>query len=419
MHRLEMSPLINAEELDSANTSIQLSESIATTVNQRSGVYEDLYAVVRAGKEAFGVVKLSVINHEKQETTERYVLTRFGKEGERGQAGMFIDDDDTMTLVGKNRAGALQLDDTISDRHFAINVEDGVLRVNSLDPEKPIMVMTAVEGSDLARSAHAGPLEGSMAWSVQSSEVKEMLAEVEGRQELEKSDQLKYEAVDHDPAFMAIVQPHQEKITLLHKQLEQVLSETDPNDHDRIAAIRGSWEGAAAKARAEYEAAVKPYFLARLELFRDDRGPGYSIPGKVHYDSKTYSVISDSGRKLVHYSGHSFIQSGSITTGQVSLPDRFSSWAGSSRQKTNHKTAKTVTSTEHIADLASAIVAGTMGPEHEPIVIKRDEIAEYNLPKEIQGKLRLYKVTLGMHRVAAQRLIGGLDSSLGYTELQQ
>ncbi len=211
-------------------------------------------------------------------------------------------------------------------------------------------------------------------------------------------------SIDTDERYTAIVAPYDEKLAELYQAYRS------KKISERV------YQAQAQPVRDQLERAVKPYLAQRLEAMSTDRKAGYLRPGALYREST--SVVTRDGKKIAWSIGGGRWSNEGVRLGQITLPELFPDWSGGHGGKANRKTRVNTTSAKHIVDLAAAIQAGNFGPEDEPVVISRDTVEEYNLPSQLQGIVRLYKVELGLHRMAADRLTKGFDAKANYDTLQ-
>lgn len=315
-------------------------------------------------------------------------------------------------MIGRADAQAssrLHLPGSVSRQHLQMEVTpEGKLKIADLNSKYGTELIIK-QGAAEALSRPAAQA----AESVVTAVVQEQAPQFEDR----------FKSVHEDPLFQQLTGPYTERLQAVNKDflakkkgLEQAMEQAhyhDAEEYDRLDAqlrkLDESYRAASEQARNELEAVVKPYLAERLRLLQADKSIGYTNPGEL--SAKDQKLVSRAGKTIAHYlpgmKGR-YMQT-SVRLGQVELPARLSSWAGSSGEKTNHQTGVKTTSSRHIVDLAAAMVSGNWKSEHEPIILQRDVSAELDLPKELQGKMPVYKVRLGMHRIAAMRLIDGLD----------
>ncbi len=237
----------------------------------------------------------------------------------------------------------------------------------------------------------------------------ENLRTPEGGQEAQygfTQDQLRV-SIDKDERFTAITAPFNAQLTVLYQ------------------AYRGGkitereWQSQSQPVRDQLEQAVKPYLTERLRAISNDTQAGYVHPGALYRDRM--EVVTRDGKKIAwSFNGRHWSDNG-IRMGQITLPKRFTSW-GSGRgnvETVNRKTGRKTSSSQHIIDLAAAMQAGNFDAPDEPVIISRDTQADYDLPPQFQGVVRLYKVELGQHRVAADRLMNGFDAPVRYDRIEE
>jgi hypothetical protein len=324
----------------------------------------------------------------------------------------------------------LHLPPSVSRQHLQVEVtEDGKLHLND---------MHSTFGSELLVNQHPSKVPERPAIPVQQAVMEDTI--VPGRQEAATSGEPfftdRYKPVREDRAFQQLSAPYEAKLRAvqdtyqprlqqLRQQIEQARAAGDPYTYDELSRTEKSYAHELAEARDAYEAAVKPYLAKRLEFYRNDCGAGYTQPGLLHFDRATRSIFS--GRKKVgnlyfrHHNdrGVAHMNVG-ITLGQITLPVRFDSWAGSSGGKTNHKTGVKTTSTQHIVDLAAAMVAGKFGEAHETIELAPDPYASEGIDDpQLRGTVPMYKVIRGNHRIAAHRLLYGLNAAAPYDAISE
>jgi hypothetical protein len=223
-----------------------------------------------------------------------------------------------------------------------------------------------------------------------------------------------YEDISHDEDYRAVAEPFTTELARLRSVYDKGVSQIEAKyGHDpekRAVAYRqleATYEQYRLPIAEKFEAAIKPHLRKRLKLFEIDQGAAYTEHIRVRRNPQTrWLENQDTGRP---------IPTEPPRLGAVTLPaTRLSSWAGSNRQKQNELTGVRTTSSEHIVDLAAAMLADTWRADKEPLPIKivRDTKAEMELQltqPHLKG-LRLYKVDGGIHRVAAHRLIDGIDA---------
>ncbi len=246
------------------------------------------------------------------------------------------------------------------------------------------------------------------------------------KESLTFSEETLSQPVEKDANYTAIRAPYLARLQDIYDKYEPEISKLNARINieesygnstadyaDKLNALiktRGEEETAA---RTELEQAIKPYLRERLRAFQGDTGASYLKPGELSYDNQNRAIVTKSGQRVVRTLGGMYLTD-RIRLGQIMMkPERLSSWAGSSAEKVNHKTGKMTSSFEHIVDLAAAMEAGTFGEEHEPIQLERDKYAALDLQGQLQN-VPFYKVRLGMHRIAAQRLVEGPDGLADY-----
>lgn len=101
------------------------------TINSEKGVEQDLFGVVKAGDELFGVVKTKAkdLHHPEQAETTKFVLTRFGKDGERATVVSVLDNVYPVTVGRTHQEG---LSKTTSKDHFRIGINGDNLVIEDL-----------------------------------------------------------------------------------------------------------------------------------------------------------------------------------------------------------------------------------------------------------------------------------------------
>jgi hypothetical protein len=304
------------------------------------------------------------------------------------------------TIVGRNHNGKDQLDLnlSVSRNHLRLSLDEKGLKIEDV-------------GSKFGTRLQA--------------------TKIEGFEEAVKIDP--HESVMKDPEFLKIYQPgwaRVDEINKIYKEhlpaLEAALEKARTADtwqvqgkaENDIKNLTASYEKAKAQATAELETALKPYLAQRLEQQRRDIRPGYERAGEL--TEVDGNLISARGKKIAWRTeyGKQYAQP-QIRYGQLQVPSRFTSWAGSNGEKVNHKTGIKTTSSRHIVDLAAAMLSGNWEEEHEPIDIAVDPNADYSLPAQIRGKIKIYKPLRGFHRLAADRLIEGLDGVVGANVIER
>jgi|GEM_PF-4405538 len=245
----------------------------------------------------------------------------------------------------------------------------------------------------------------------------------------------RYKPINADPAFVAMTEPHNNRLTEwreffnkksqeIHKDIEAARNDPNGFEHQgqlegQLKALRESYDQAVVNERDAMETEVKSYLRERLEFYRKDTTAGYAQEGEIHEENR--QLVTSQGRNVAWYvPGMKRYSTSTIHFGQLLPPARFGNWAGGSGQKANHKTGKTVSSSQHIVDLAAAMLSGNFGETHEPVEIKRDRNAEeYDMPAAIRSKLPIYRANLGLHRLAAERLLLGLDAAVGAVDVRE
>lgn len=249
--------------------------------------------------------------------------------------------------------------------------------------------------------------------------------------------ELRFQAAEKDPAFQQISEPYEAMLrTVDDKYAAEVARLRVEHEHDQrggrsreaeISAARTQLhrkiEAEKAPIRAAYEAAVKPYFKDRLNFFAGDKLPGYAHPAQVVIDR--LGAKSPNGKQISKYDQYAsngsrakFTQDGVFPRfGQLLIDARGSSAWGASwtAEKRDDRTGQKTTSAQRAIDLAAAMVAGTFTGSDDPIQYRRATYTDFaqrgiDLPEDFLAKVPIYKVTSGIHRTIAERLIAGNDA---------
>lgn len=336
-------------------------------------------------------------------------------------------------IVGRQHRAAnkrLHLPSSVSREHLRVEItEDGKLHLND---------MHSTFGSELLVNQTPQMVPERPPLPTKTTNIEDTIAP--GRQEAEVSGEPffsdRYKPIYEDRAFQQLSAPYEARLQGVHdmykprlqqvqRQIEQARAAQEPYSYDELSRVEKAYARELAEARDAYEEAVKPYLAKRLEFYRDDRGAGYTQPGLLHFDRATRSIFS--GRKKVgnlymrrHNDRGVANMTAGITLGQITLPVRFQSWSGSNGGKTNHKTGLQTTSTRHIVDLAAAMVAGKFGEEYETIELAPDPYASELIDDpQLRGTVPMYKVVRGNHRIAAHRLLYGLNAPAPYNTISE
>lgn len=269
---------------------------------------------------------------------------------------------------------------------------------------------------------------------------------VKSQESLQPNPELRFQPVEKDAAFQQISQPFETALKAIDDKYAaegarlRVEYEHDQNSgrmrEAEISAARTQLykkiEAEKAPIRVGYEAAVKPYLEARLRLFNGDKIPGYAHPRQVELDR--FGAKSKDGKQISRYDQFAS-RNGTACYSQDSVFPRFgqliidargsSAWGASwTAEKKDDRTGQKMTSAQRVVDLAAAMIAGTFTGSDDPIQYRRvnsDELSRrgIDLPTDFLNKVPIYKVTLGIHRTIAERLIAGNDAVFQGDQLDQ
>lgn len=234
-----------------------------------------------------------------------------------------------------------------------------------------------------------------------------------------------YEGAAKDPDYQAVAEPHRKQLaeykekyeaerTRLESQKQNASPERASEINGSLTRLQHAYDNAVGQERNRFETAIKPVLAERLRLSGYDKNAGYQSVGRLEFDSQTYRA------ELINSESKKRITNEPPKLGAVTLPDRFQTWAGSDKEKFNEATGKKTNSSEHIVNIAAAKVAGKWDAakaSKDPIVISRDYDAETALPRDWPS-LQLWKVEIGQHRVAAARLLYGIDVAIPYDQIK-
>lgn len=246
---------------------------------------------------------------------------------------------------------------------------------------------------------------------------------------------LLYQPVKNDPEFMKLAEPFEtaliavgnkyaeEKIRLAQLSAQDQISGNKKINEivEKVNSLNAKIQAEQAPIRKEYEQAVKPYLTNRLHQFDNDQTAGYLYPGQLTVSP--VSIKSKNGLTLSSYfrsdnSGNVvFIDAPTPRFGQLIIDARTTNcWSGDwNSGKTDEKTNVKTSSSQRVIDIAAAMIAGTFTGSRNPIRYQKatdDDLAKRHIEisDNLRGKLTLYKVTLGVHRTLATRLIKGNDA---------
>ena len=244
------------------------------------------------------------------------------------------------------------------------------------------------------------------------------------------SKELRFQAIEDDPAFQTIAAPFKAKLDEIRHAHSADIARADAALSD--AASRGPQAYSAAMAertkayaalteaqrstREAYRQAILPYVSARRELFSNDIQPGYNQPGEAQYDQTKQGVVSKGGtgvsRRLPGFTrlGNATYTSETPKLGQLVLP-RGATWQGAGGGYAYINGEQKSTS-ELITQLAADMVAGTGAGYDLPVTYYRDIAAEEELSDGLKGTMPVYRIHEGLAYVVASRLVYGNDKAL-------
>lgn len=244
--------------------------------------------------------------------------------------------------------------------------------------------------------------------------------------------ELRFQPVEKDPVFQQVSGPFK---TALRAVDDKYAAETArlqiEYEHDMRGGRERQWEIIDArtklfnKIKAEkapiqnaYESALKPYLELRLRQFDGDKHPGYAHPGQVVFDR--FGAKSVSGKTITRFDqfAKKYVGDGTFPRmGQLLIDARgSSSWGASwSADKKDDKTGEKMKSAQRVINLAAAMIAGNYRGSDDAVQYRLatdHDLASrgIDLSDEWRSKVPLYRVTLGIHRTIAERLIYGNDA---------
>lgn len=259
-----------------------------------------------------------------------------------------------------------------------------------------------------------------------------------GNFEIKPNPELRFAPVEDDPSYKELTMPFKQqlseifdrhKVELSRAKIEQEQAqsyEQRANAADRIRVIYDEIKKEQGPVRHKMQEAIKPFLRERAKLFREDDKPGFAHEGQAHFDRASREVVTARGKRVGRPFGTTrmgesiYIDAGNYPLlGQILPPARstsYGTWEGNhNTNKFNETTGRTTTSAENVITIASAMLSGNYTGSEQPIrirLIRKDSGAQYVLPIEIRDKVNLYEVVEGLHRVAALRLVEGLDAPL-------
>ena len=381
-----------------------------------------LLATIRAG---YGGAEWQVWGHRYgngQLDASQLRITNLGYDPHGPDAGRFtpLYAGNTVTL-GRNDESVVVSDNSVSRRHMQVSLgPQGEVTFTDPGSANGSHLLTRTDGY----VQHA-PQQPSAA-SVES--IDDTMPGIHHGEIMRQRES--WNGAESDPAFIELCQPYRagleqnrQNYEALKATLQQKIEANKGNyeayeaAREELDALKEQYETAQQQLRGQFEEDVKPYLRERLEQQKGDSG-AYYANGAAHFDAKKRQVVTRDGKTITHYvpnhvvgrDGFYFESSPTPRMGQISAFMRFDGWVGGNSRKTNHKTGVETSSFEHIVDLAAAMTAGSFDATHEPVQIARDTQAEAMLSSELQGRLPLYKVRAGMHRIAAWRLLEGVDA---------
>lgn len=319
------------------------------TINDVYGVEQGIHGVVKAGDELFGVVKASV-KDASGAPVETFVLSRFGKEGERAQIVGLLQEGAPLSVGRDHQEG---LSDTTSRNHFKIGMFEGKLVLEDSHSTNGTELITGSqtaaevakpqdEGRFMRRALHkvlrrhkkqqavvpaVSPLEDFKTWAPKSAEIRELViptaevhaqpivavqpevarvsTEQEPDQTLEqfagKVDAIS-EAMSH--AIKITTRPGNEKVTLDTNTLVNLMGSSDFVSRSVLAALK-DLQGTGIAQRADVRKALKSAF--DLEML-----PTNTMPREVDWESDT-SIIKHA--ELIQNSLHGLKREEALRSG--------------------------------------------------------------------------------------------------------
>lgn len=125
------------------------------TVNHNEGIEQDLLGVVQAGDELFGVVRAKATDRRQSNApTEKFILTRFARDGNRATIIGTLGQDDPME-VGRGYQQDAQLSDDVSRSHFRVGIHEGKLAIQDLDSTNGTKLITGRSTEKEAKQPHS------------------------------------------------------------------------------------------------------------------------------------------------------------------------------------------------------------------------------------------------------------------------
>lgn len=156
------------------NVRIDTVSSIAQSYNRQTGIHTEMLAVIKAGQELFGVLKV-----ENKDEKGNFVLSRFMPEGQRGQiVGVMTPEAPEVAEVGREKFRDINqpLDPEVSRNHFSVTIsEHGEIIVTDNGSSNGTEVFANFKGGFAPTpELPIGPLRSSN-WAPKSAELAEYL----------------------------------------------------------------------------------------------------------------------------------------------------------------------------------------------------------------------------------------------------
>lgn len=141
---------------------------MASAINRGVGAEQSLLSVIQAGPELFGVV--AVTDTKNPDLQANHVLTRFNKDGGRGEIVGLINPGSVLT-VGRSQENGYS--DKVSRKHFSIGKSaEGVIALSDNRSTNGTRILST--NSEAANTDSNNPLVNEMSWAPSSSEVKKL-----------------------------------------------------------------------------------------------------------------------------------------------------------------------------------------------------------------------------------------------------
>lgn len=314
-------------------------------------------------------------------------------------------------------------------------------RHNSATSRRHIAFSLQPDGKLRAEMLGSNGTKGDIGRVTPSAQEKTPANPAKAEEALRPNPELRFQPVEKDPAFQRVSGPFEAALRAVDdKYATETARLRVEYEHDMHGGRARQWEISDARTRLSntinaekapirdaYEAALKPYFEARLRLFDGDKLPGYAHPGQVVLDSR--GAKSTDGKTITRYDqfAKKYLDDGTFPRmGQLLIDARGSlAWGASwSTNKRDDKTGETMLSAQRVVNLAAAMIAGNYRGSDDAVqyrVATDHDLASrgINISPELRSRMPIYKVTLGIHRTIAERLIYGNDATFQADQLDR